>query len=325
MANGGIEALDAPDMGTAALPGRGALDIAIVRTLSVRSNARGAARAAAHLAVMTGTGFLVWLAMPSWWTLIPALFLHGFTLVTMFAPMHECVHRTAFASPLWNGVFGWFAGLLSFYNFHFYRYYHTWHHRYTQDPERDPELQDPKPATIGGYLAEISGLWFWPLRPWRFLKMSLGLLRGAPFVPESARGKVALSAGLQLAVYVAAVVSIALGYPFAWWYWFFPALLAQPCLRAITLVEHTGCSVDSNGLTNTRTTLTSFPVRLLMWNMPFHTEHHLYPSIPFHRLPEAHSFLKASLAHLSPSYPAANREVLRHLAEGRTSQVAHEQ
>ena len=29
--------------------------------------------------------------------------------------------------------------------------------------------------------------------------------------------------------------------------------------------------------------MTNPAVRLLMWNMPFHAEHHLYPFIPFHR------------------------------------------
>jgi hypothetical protein len=45
-------------------------------------------------------------------------------------------------------------------------------------------------------------------------------------------------------------------------------LLAQPVLRALLVAEHTGCSQDRNGLTNTRTTLTWLPIRLLMWNMP---------------------------------------------------------
>ena len=53
--------------------------------------------------------------------------------------------------------------------------------------------------------------------------------------------------------------------------------------------------MDRNGLTNTRTTLTNAAVRLLMWNMPFHAEHHLYPSIPFHRLPDAHATLRDRL------------------------------
>lgn len=307
------ETADGRDMGTATLPGR-VLDIAVVRDLSHRSDAQGWLRAAIHVGLLAITGTLVWLAFDRWATLLPALLLHGFVIVTMFAPMHECVHRTAFATPRWNESFGWFAGLLSFYNFHFYRHYHTWHHRYTQDPERDPELSDYRPTSGWGYLGEVVGLHFWPLRPWRFLKLALGRTQGFPFVPASARSQIALSAGLQLAVYVAAVAAIALGYPQAWFGWFLPALLAQPCLRMFTLAEHTGCTLGSDGLTNTRTTLTTFPIRLCMWNMPFHTEHHLYPSIPFHQLPRAHRELRAKLAHVVPGYIAAQREVLASFA-----------
>jgi len=205
---------------------------------------------------------------------------------------------------------GWLAGLLSFYNFTYYRHYHTWHHRYTQDPEKDPELMDPKPTSFMGYAWEISGIGFWLRRPLTFLKLALTGGRSYPFVPEHGRVKVAISASLQLAVYVLAGVSIALGYPYALWYFFLPAILAQPLLRALLIVEHTGCSYDEDGLTNTRTTLTNPFIRLLMWNMPFHTEHHLYPSIPFHQLPAAHREIKSRLAHLSPSYVAANREVI---------------
>ena len=89
--------------------------------------------------------------------------------------------------------------------------------------------------------------------------------------------------------------------------------IGQPLLRAILIVEHTGCSQDTNGLTNTRTTLDEWPVRLLMWNMPFHAEHHLYPSIPFYQLPHAHQHLAKKLTHLAPSYVAANQSVVRSL------------
>src|SRR3546814_17307512 len=56
-------------------------------------------------------------------------------------------------------------------------------------------------------------------------------------------------------------------------------VLGMPFLRLYLMAEHTGCSEADNGLTNTRTTLTAWPVRLLMLNMPFHAEHPLYPSI----------------------------------------------
>ena len=40
----------------------------------------------------------------------------GIGLATCFAPMHECGHRTAFASRRLNDACAWLAGLLSFYN-----------------------------------------------------------------------------------------------------------------------------------------------------------------------------------------------------------------
>jgi fatty acid desaturase len=299
------------DMGTSALPGRGVLEIGVIRALSRRSDRHGLLRAATHFGMLFVTGTLVWLAAPVSWLWYPALLLHGFVIVTLFAPMHECVHRTAFETPSLNAWCGWVAGVISFYNFTFYRYYHTWHHRYTQDPHRDPELLDPKAASLAGYLAEISGLWFWPQRPWNFLKLALGRTSHIPFIPESARGKIALSAAVQLGIYVAAVASIIAGFPYCWEYWFLPALLAQPLLRAITIAEHTGCTVDDNGLTNTRTTRASWPVRLFMWNMPYHTEHHLYPSIPFYQLPQAHREIQSRLANLANGYVDANLAVIR--------------
>ena len=308
------QAIDAVDMGTAALPGRNVLNIEVIRSLSHRSDFRGVVRFVAHLSIMVASGFLVYLSMNNWWWLIPAMTLHGFVIVTMFAPMHECVHRTAFATRIGNEIVGWLAGLLSFYNFTYYRYYHTWHHRYTQDEERDPELMSPKPRTVWEYLWEISAVLFWLYRPSLFIGLAMGRIEKYPFLPASARTGVAFSAALQFSIYVAGLVSIAMGYQFVWFYWFFPAILGQPLLRAILIAEHTGCTIDSNGLTNTRTTLTNPLVRLLMWNMPFHTEHHLYPSIPFHQLPRAHRELLEHLVHVAPNYVAANKTIISSFA-----------
>ena len=81
------------------------------------------------------------------------------------------------------------------------------------------------------------------------------------------------------------------------------------------LAEHTGCTQDRNGLTNTRTTLTGAAVRLLMWNMPFHAEHHLYPSIPFHRLPDAHTMLRDRLGFVQRGYVRWNLRLIARLSQ----------
>ncbi len=92
------------------------------------------------------------------WSLLVLAAVLGFTLVTMFAAMHESVHRTAFKSRWLNDGVGGSPGLLSFYNSTFYRYYHGWHHRFTQIAGRDPELEDAKPTSVASYLLELSGV-----------------------------------------------------------------------------------------------------------------------------------------------------------------------
>src|SRR5436190_18908081 len=288
MAYAAADTAEIRGMEEAAHAARNLVAPAVLAGLSRRSDLHGALRLAAHAGCMGATGLLVWLAEPLWYLLIPAMALHGVTIVTLFAPMHECVHRTAFASRAANETVGWIAGVLSFYNSTFYWHFHSWHHRYTQDPDRDPELMFPKAASRVEYLREISSFNFWFRRVIDYPRLALGLIRNLPFMPEGARRGIALSMSAQLLIYLVAAVSIALGFREMLYFWFLPVLLAQPLLRAVLIAEHTGCRQDRNGLTNTRTTLASSPIRLLMWNMAFPAHHHLSPPFRFHFLPALH-------------------------------------
>ena len=284
-----------------------------LKSLNVRSDVAGFVRLASHLAVIGISGYL-WGTAPGWLK-VPALLVYGISLAVMFCPTHECVHRTAFENAQVNDIVGWWAGLLSFYNSTFYRYYHKWHHRYTQIAGKDPELDDPKPETWGKYLWRISGLPWWRDKITGHVKVALGNLENCYFLPESAYGDVIQSTRLQLGTYVAiGLLSAALGHPeFIFVYWLLPLAIGQPFLRFVLIAEHTGCSDDSNPLTNTRTTLTLWPVRFLMWNMPYHAEHHMYPSIPFHALPKAHDSLKEYFTRVDTGYIRVNRDIVAEL------------
>ena len=100
-------------------------------------------------------------------------------------------------------------------------------------------------------------------------------------------------------------------------YWALPAILGQPFLRTYLLTEHTGCPECSDMFRNTRTTLSNAVVRFLMWNMPYHTEHHAFPAVPFHRLPSLHRRIVDRLAVVSPGYRHFHRSYRRALAQGR--------
>ena len=55
----------------------------------------------------------------------------------------------------------------------------------------------------------------------------------------------------------------------------------------------------------------SRPLRFLYLNMNFHIEHHLIPTVPYHRLPELHALIADQLPEPSRSFPAARGEALR--------------
>ncbi len=289
-----------------------------LRRLNERSDARGLLQLSLHLSVMAISGGLYLSQGDRPWLALPALVIYGFSLATMFAVVHECSHRTAFRSQGLNDAVSWLAGLLSGYNSSFYRRYHKWHHRYTQIPGRDPELEDPKPTTVGEYLRELSGLNWWLGKLQGHSRVARGRLEQCPYIPPEARDEVVRSTRIQLGVYgLGLLIPALLGHPL--WLlqvWLLPLAVGQPLLRAILLAEHGDCSRDANPLTNTRTTLTTWPVHLLMWNMPFHAEHHLYPSLPFHRLADAHALLAEHFTHVDPGYISVNRQFLTQLRRG---------
>jgi fatty acid desaturase len=243
------------------------------------------------------------------------LLISGVGLATCFAPLHECCHRTVFRSKRLNDAVAWGMGLLSFYNATFYRRYHQWHHRYTHQPGLDPELEDPVPTTPLGYALEISGWNWWTGKLGGYANLLGGDLGALPYLTPEVIPQVRRSVRTQVAVYgVVAAASLIGANGFLLWSWLLPLAVGQPFLRLLLLAEHTGCAYGDDGLANTRTTLTVAPVRWLMWNMPFHAEHHLYPSLPFHALPAAHRWIAPRLQHLDQGYLAVHRNLVQRLS-----------
>ncbi len=286
-----------------------------LRTLSaLRSNAAGLRHLVLHASLLFASASLVLVAPDSVW-LLPAMLLHGTLLVFLFCPLHEASHRSAFRSRRLNVAVAWLAGALLLMPPSWFRHFHMAHHRFTQDPLRDPELAQPKPRSLSGWLWHVSGLPLWT----GLLRTLLALAAGRAdlsYLPERERRRTVYEARLLLAGYAA--VAIAGAAAQSWLpllLWVGPALLGQPLLRLFLLAEHAGCPQVADMFANTRTTLTNRAMRALCWNMNFHAEHHAYPSIPFHALPEAHALLHPRLQVTAPGYLAANREILAEITE----------
>ena len=133
------------------------IDKAALKALSQRSDGRGLAQLAGHLAMLGATGALVAWTQGRWW-LAPALVVHGVVLIFLFSPLHECIHRTAFRSRALNDGLAWICGAVILLPPDYFRAFHFAHHRHTQDPERDPELALLQPKDLGLYLLRVTGL-----------------------------------------------------------------------------------------------------------------------------------------------------------------------
>jgi fatty acid desaturase len=287
------------------------LDRATVQVLSRRSNWRGLAQLGAHLALLWLTGYLIWVSRGGPW-LAAAIVLHGVVLDFLFCALHESIHRTAFATRWLNDAVAFLCGVLLILPCDYFRLFHFAHHRFTQDPLKDPELSAKKPSSIGAYFWFASGLPNWWKRLTVTLRHALTGQVPEPFVPPSRRSAIVREARMIWAVYAAvALISLTLWRADALVYWVLPAMAGQPFLRLFLLAEHTGCAFGNDMFANTRTTYTNAVVRLLTWRMSYHVEHHAFPSVPFHALAKVNVRIQDRIVEVGHGYLAVQRALVR--------------
>lgn len=272
--------------------------------LTRKSDRLGLLHLALHWGLIVLLGGLIAVQVPFW----PVLMLpQGILIVFLFTLLHETSHRTPFATAWLNKAVAWICGFMIILPPDWFRHFHFDHHRYTQDPERDPELQTPKPASLGRYLVHITGIPVW-IGHLKTVARNAAGDHGDKYVPSPERGRVVREARIMIAGYLLlAAVSILAASPVLIFAWLLPCLLGQPFLRLYLLAEHGGCPFVPDMLANTRTMHTNWVIRKLAWNMPFHAEHHSFPGVPFHQLPKLHALIKDHLKVTEDGYIRFNR------------------
>lgn len=278
--------------------------------LTERSDRKGLTHLAGHWGLIVLLGVLIAMKVPYWWALMLP---QGILIVFLFTLLHEAVHKTPFRSDWLNELAARVSGFLLLLGSDWFRYFHFAHHRYTQDPDNDPELASPKPETVPQYVVHVSGLPIYWGQAKGLVLNALGRGRAA-YIPPKGEAKVRREAVAMIALY-AALFALSVWFQTAvlLWVWIVPALIGQPFLRLYLLAEHGRCPLVANMLENTRTTATNRVVRFLAWNMPYHAEHHSYPAVPFHKLPEFHAIIEAHLKETERGYARFNAKYIASL------------
>lgn len=289
-------------------------DVPSLKRLSTRSNGPGLRHLGVQGVLLIATG--AWCMSVDGPLLVAAMLAHGVLLVFLFPPLHECVHRTAFRSAWINKAVAEVCGFLLLLPPRWFTAFHMAHHRFTQDPQRDPELASPKPTTLLGYLYLLTGFEYWYRMVKGLLGRALGHAPGA-FLDARSRSRSIVEARVYLGLYATIAVVSALTDPRpVLVLWVGPVLLGQPFLRAYLLSEHWGCPSVKDMWANTRSVVSVAPIRWLAWNMPYHAEHHANPGIPFHALPAYGAAMEGSRKVEAAGYAPFHAERIGALRRG---------
>ena len=251
---------------------------------------------------------------PSWWAL-PFFGAYGLLYgSTSDSRWHEAGHGTAFKSRWIAEALYEVSSFMIMRDPTTWRWSHTRHHTDTLVVGRDPEIAVMRPARLARLLVNVVGLVDVPLAFGLMFRHAAGRLTAgeADFVPESERHKVYRTARIDLVIY-AATIALAIGFRS----WLPVLLIGGPRLYGALLLyfysftQHAG--MGENVLDyrlNTRTVTMCRLNRFLYWNMNYHVEHHMFPTVPYHKLAELHAEMKSDTPAPYTSFFDAYREII---------------
>lgn len=263
-----------------------------LRALMQRSNLRGGLQLGSHLGAIAVAGTLLWITWGSLWAL-PLFMAHGILINFLYAAQHELSHGTVFATRGINVLFGRIFGFLLIYPRDFDKIQHWAHHQHTQNWEKDGELVR-EPYTLRSYLLWFWGPSYWQTRVSRILRFCRGVVI-EPYIRPGEQALVIREARIHAALYaLVAGLSLVLGSWAAVLLWLAPMLVMKPVHQLQNTIEHLGLSHKDDILENTRSTRSNALTRWLCWQMPYHTAHHTFPSVPFWQLSKLDRAMRAS-------------------------------
>ncbi|MEM6622304.1 MAG: fatty acid desaturase [Pseudomonadota bacterium] len=262
-----------------------------LRELNQKSDLQGWLQLGSHLGAIAVAVYAHSLAMGTWWVLATGAVL-GVLLNFLYAAQHELSHSTVFATRRVNEFWGRVIGFFMLFPRDFDQVMHFAHHRWTQDWERDGELVR-EPYTLRTYLLWFLGVTYWRNRVVGIIRRARGIIL-EPYIRPDEEAKVIRESRIHVALYAAIIAgSLALGH---WWwltFWILPMMLTKPVHQLQNTIEHLGLSHENNILDNTRSTRTNALMRWLCWQMPYHTAHHTFPSVPFWKLRDLNDRIEA--------------------------------
>jgi fatty acid desaturase len=265
----------------------------------------------ALLAAVGAGGGLFWGS----WACVPFFIAYGVLYGSSSdSRWHETGHGTAFRTSWLNDALYQVASFMNMKEPTFWRWSHARHHTDTIIVGRDREIAVMRPPDVLKLVLNVVGLRDAYDTVHSVVRHAAGRVteEEATFIPEPERHKVYREARAWLLVYAAvAALAVVLHSLLPLMYVGLPTLYGRWLAALFGASQHAGLAENVlDHRLNARTIYMNPVSRFLYWNMNYHVEHHMFPMVPYYRLPELHEEIKHDCAPVYPSLWAAYKEII---------------
>lgn len=281
-----------------------------MKELMKRSDAKGLKQTISYFIVLSGLGYLTWRCMGTYWV-IPAFIAYGTVYCFLNHMMHETIHRTPFKSRKLNDFVHWVSSFLNGAEAVTNRYGHLRHHKVTYYEKYDPEVFIFRPFSLWKYFKKC----FIDIpNPGYILSHAAGRItdQDRDLIPPKELNWLVWSSRLWVVGYGLIIASCFVFHTYMPLLFTIGArIFGAPLARLLDHSQHSCLEINEPDHRLCCRNIDLNPVlRFLYWNMNFHTEHHMFPAIPFHALPKMHELIKDQLPPAKKGLIAAYCEII---------------
>ena len=257
-------------------------------------------------------GFVLW---GSWWASLPFA-IYGILYASVSdSRWHESSHGTAFKTDWMNNALYELASFMVLRESVRWRWSHTRHHSDTIIVGRDPEIAAQRPAN----LFKLFLLNVFDINAIKRYVSNVALhLTGRltpeelTYIPASEHQKLFVRARIYVLIYAGIITfSISIGSILPLMYVGLPNIYGSWLMLIYGYTQHAGLAENVlDHRLNCRTVYLNAINNYLYWNMGYHTEHHMFPLVPYHALPKLHEIVKSDLPVAYNGLKAAYQEII---------------
>ena len=281
-----------------------------LKNLAKRKDLPGILHMIIYFASLGISGYLAYYFIDSYLCLI-FFFIYGTIWAFSVSNWHETVHRTAFKTRWLNEIVYHISCFMGDFEAYRWRWSHTFHHSntYQTKDDYDHEIQITRPTELLAFFLNFipfADLLF----PHKLLKYEIikhSFRKFSPVIaitaPDSEKNKIVWNSRFYVFLWLVIIAySFWIGSILPVIYILLPNYYGKPIQFFVNVTQHLGAPFDKKDHRESTYSVKINPIfAFLYWDMQYHLEHHMFPTIPSYNLKKLNHLIKDQIPKPFPS------------------------